>query len=118
MIRMIRVTKTEERERTRITIDGQLSRDYIEAVEICCDQAISEGMPVDVFLRDVPTIDESGRALLSRLAANGIRLLAKGIYTSYIVRALMSVGAQGPVSPSAAACASSEGTSPMFERHG
>jgi hypothetical protein len=118
MIRMIRVTKTEERERTRITIDGQLSRDYIEAVEICCDQAISEGMPVDVFLRDVPTIDESGRALLSRLAANGIRLLAKGIYTSYIVRALMSVGSQGPVSPSAAAGASSEGTSPMFERHG
>jgi ABC-type transporter Mla MlaB component len=88
---MIRVTKTDEGERTRITIDGQLSRDYIQAVEICCNQAISQGKPVDIFLRRVPTIDETGLALLSRLAANGIRLLA------------MSVGDLRPVSPTAPA---------------
>jgi hypothetical protein len=100
---MIRVTKSEERERTIITLEGQLSRDYIEVVEICCNQAVSKGKPIDVFLHDVLIIDESGRALLTRLAAKGMRLLATGIYTSYIVRALMPVGAGGPVSPSAAA---------------
>src|SRR4030081_286436 len=86
MIHMIRVTKSEERERTIITLEGQLSADYIEAVEICCSQALSRRKPVDVFLHNVLTIDESGRALLTRLAAKGIRLLASGIYTSYIVR--------------------------------
>ena len=90
MIRMIRVTKSEEGERTIITLQGQLSRDYIEVVEICCNQAVSKGKPTDVFLHDVLTIDESGRALLARLAAKGIRLLASGTYTSYIVRALMT----------------------------
>jgi hypothetical protein len=112
---MIRVTKTEEGERTRITIEGQLSRDYIEVVEICCDQAASKGKPIDVFLHDVLTIDESGRALLSRLAAKGIRLLASGIYASYVVPALMSADTRAPVSPLAAAGASGEGTSRKFE---
>lgn len=114
---MMRVTTSEERERTIITIDGQLSRDSIEVIEICCNQAILKGGPVDVFLRDVTTIDESGRALLSRLAAHGIRLLANGIYTSYIVRAVMLAGTQGSVSPSAAGSASVEETSPKFERN-
>lgn len=112
---MIRVTKSEERERTIVTLEGQLSADYIEAVEICCNQAVSKGKPIDVFLHNILTIDESGRALLSRLAAKGFRLLATGIYTSYIVRALMLAGIQAPVSVSAGTGAGVEGTSPKFE---
>jgi hypothetical protein len=87
---MIRVTKSEERERTIITIDGQLSGDYNEVVEIFCNRAVSDGKPIDVFLHDVLTIDESGRALLTRLAAKGIRLLATGMYTSHVVRDLVT----------------------------
>ena len=74
---MFRVTKSEVGKRTIITIDGQLSGDYIEVVEICCNQAISEGRPVDVFLHNVLIIDESGRALLARLAGQGVRLLTR-----------------------------------------
>jgi hypothetical protein len=43
---MLRVSKVDERSRTVITIDGQLSGDYIEAVKTCYDQAISTGKPV------------------------------------------------------------------------
>ncbi|SRR5258708_1614671 len=100
---MIRVTKSEEGERTIITIDGQLSGDYIDVVEICCNQAVSEGKPIDVFLHDVLAIDESGRALLTRLAAKGFRLLATGMYTSYVVQALVAAGSRASGSPSAAA---------------
>jgi hypothetical protein len=89
---MFRVTKSEVGKRTIITIDGQLSGDYIEVVEICCKQAISEGRPIDVFLHDVLIIDESGRALLTRLANQGVRLLAAGVYTSYVVRDLVAAG--------------------------
>jgi hypothetical protein len=59
--------------------------------------------------------DRTGRALLTRLAAKGVRLLATWVHTFYIVRALMSVETRAPVSPSTAAGASGEGTSLKFE---
>jgi ABC-type transporter Mla MlaB component len=90
---VFRVSSTDEPSRTTITIDGQLSGESIRAVEICCDQAISKGKPVQFFLRDVSAVDQCGHALLCRLAARGVRLLARGVYTSYLVRALDPAGA-------------------------
>ena len=92
---MIRLTKSEKGVRTIIiTIDGHLSGNYLDVVEICCNQAVSAGEPIDVFLHDVLTIDESGRALLTRLAAKGVRLLATGIYTSHVVRNLVAASSR------------------------
>jgi hypothetical protein len=85
---MFRISKAEERSRTIFSIDGNLSGDCIEVIETCCGQAMSTGKPVDLFLRDVSTIDQAGRALLRRLAASGVRLVASGVYTSYIVQVL------------------------------
>ena len=85
---MIRVTKTEERSRTVVTIDGQLAGDSVGVVETCCNQAESNGKPVQLFLRDITTVDQAGRTLLSRLAARGVRMNAVGVYTSYLVEAL------------------------------
>jgi ABC-type transporter Mla MlaB component len=93
---VFRVSKAEEKTRTIVTIDGELSGDYIEVVETCCDQAISAGKPVRLFLRDVPAVDQASRALLCRLAAKGVRLLARGVYTSYLVRALDPAGTESP----------------------
>ncbi len=87
---MIRVTKTEERSGTTITIDGQLSIDSVGLVEICCDQAAANGKPVRLFLRDVTSVDRAGQTLLSCLAARGVRLSASGVYTSYLVQSLAS----------------------------
>jgi ABC-type transporter Mla MlaB component len=87
---MFRVSRAEEPSRTIVTIDGQLSGDYIAVVETCCDQAISAGKAVHLFLRDVSTVDQAGRALLCRLAARGVRLLGSGVYTSHLVGALNS----------------------------
>jgi len=87
---MIRVTKTEEQSGTIVTVDGQLSSDSIAVVETCCNQAKSNGKPVQLFLRDVATVDRAGQVLLSRLASKGIRLVAKGVYTSYLVQSLTS----------------------------
>jgi hypothetical protein len=114
---MVQVTTSEEGERTIITIDGQFSGDSTKVIEICVNQALLKGGPVDVFLPDVATVDQSRHALLSRLAAYGIRLVANGIYTSYIVRVLMLVGTEGSVSPSAVASASVEETRPKLERN-
>jgi len=87
---MIRVTKTEERLRTVVTIDGQLTADSVAVVENCCSHPEASQKPICLFLRDVTTVDQSGTILLRRLAARGIRLRANGIFTSYLVRNLES----------------------------
>jgi hypothetical protein len=91
---MIRVSKAEERSHTMVTIDGQLSADYIGVVETCCDQAMATGKPVHLLLRDVSTIDQAGRALLCRLAAKGVGLLAIGVYISNLVQSISPAGAR------------------------
>lgn len=82
---MFRVSKAEELSRTLITVEGQLSGESIEVIESCCAQAMSNGKPVHLFLRDVSTVNQAGRTLLCRLAARGVRLLGSGVYTSYLV---------------------------------
>src|SRR5271157_3472381 len=95
---MFRVSRTEEPSGTLVAIDGQLSGDTVAVVETCCDQALSAGKAVYLFLRDVSIVDQAGRALLSRLAARGVRMHASGVYTSYLVGGLNPSGT-GPLNP-------------------
>lgn len=85
---MFRLNKTVGEARTTVTIDGELSADYVEVVETCCGQARADGKPIDLVLNDVSTVDEAGRALLCRLAASGVRLSGHGVYISYLVRSV------------------------------
>ena len=87
---MIRISAREQASRTTITIDGELSGEHIATVENYCREAESNGKPIEVFLRDVTTVDQGGQMLLRRLATAGFRLVAKGIYTSYLIQALTS----------------------------
>jgi hypothetical protein len=87
---MILVTQTEQQSCTIVTVDGQLSGECVPIVEVCCNQAESKGKPVQLVLRDVTTLDHAGQMLLRRLSARGIRLLGRGVYTSYLVQALSS----------------------------
>ena len=81
---VLRVDKEFGEQRTRLTISGEISSASIELLEISCEQAIKDGKAVHLVL-DVTAIDDSGHALLRRLAAKGIRIFAKGIYHSYVV---------------------------------
>ncbi len=87
---MIRVTTTRDRSRTIITVDGELSGESVGLVETCCDEAKSTGNPVKLFLRDVTAVDRAGQTLLGRLAAKGVFLAGRGIYTAYLVQTVAS----------------------------
>jgi hypothetical protein len=91
---MIRIMTATEPKAFTITVDGRLVGEYIEALETSVEQAIGHGRPVHLVLRDVTSIDESGRALLGRLAAKGVQLSAGGVYTSYIVANISASAAQ------------------------
>ena len=97
--KMIRIQTASNPDGITITIDGQLIGEYFEEVEISIRKAIERRNHVHLFLRDVSHIDEAGRALLSRLAAQGVELSAAGVYSSYVVteiqRALTSRPSRG-----------------------
>jgi hypothetical protein len=91
---MFRLTKTERGSRSVVTIDGQLSADAVDVVRNVCQQAIQAGQAVQVFLRDVSSIDPAGRVLLRELTGRGVELMAKGVYTSFLIRELTGVGGE------------------------
>ena len=82
--------------RTRLTFDGEISSECIESLEKCCEEALKDGRPVDLILRDIIGVDEAGQALLRRLAARGVCLFANGVYVSYLLDNIRSnVSADG-----------------------
>ena len=93
---MIRVITADEAASITITVDGKLTGDWLEPVEACCTRAMSRGKPVSLYLRNVATIDERGRALLRDLARRGVGLTASGVYSSYIVDEVKSALAAHP----------------------
>src|SRR3954452_18461957 len=82
---MIRIQADHNPGGITITIDGQLIGEYIAEVEDSIRKSIEQYNYVRLFLRNVSHIDEMGRALLSRLAADGVELRATGLYSSYVV---------------------------------
>ncbi len=92
---MIRIMTAAEPASTTITVDGKLAREGIEPVQAACVQALSEGKPVRLYLRDVSAIDERGRAMLRHLAAQGVGLSANGMYTTYIIAEIQAANCRG-----------------------
>jgi len=82
---MLRASTVEEESHVLVTIDGQLTGEYVEVVEQCCEQAGTGRKPVHLLLRDVSLVDQSGRRLLQRLAATGVCLRANGVYNSHLI---------------------------------
>ena len=91
---MFRVSTAAGLSHTTVTIDGQLVGDCVDIVEKCCDQALSAGTAVLLFLRDVSILDLSARAMLSRVSRKGVRLLGAGVYTSYLADEIGQAGAE------------------------
>ncbi len=85
---MFRVDEESDKQRTQLSIAGCVSAECAALLESSCDQALREGRAVDLFLKDVTTIDEDGYALLHRLSRKGVRLSANGLYHSYLVESI------------------------------
>ena len=82
---MIRIQTANNPGGITITIDGQLIGEYVAEVEDSIRVSIEQDNDVHLFLRNVSHIDEMGHALLSRLAAQGVKLSATGLYSSHVV---------------------------------
>lgn len=85
---MFRLSTKEEGGNTVVTVDGQISGEYLDVVEDWCNHAALKGKPVRLYLRDVSAVDDAGRSMLRRLAKKGIGITATGVYNCYLVEAL------------------------------
>jgi hypothetical protein len=82
---MIRIQAAPNPAGITIAIDGQLIGEYVAEVEASIRRSTTQYKDVHLFLRNVSYIDETGRALLSRLAGLGVELSATGLYSSHVV---------------------------------
>ena len=87
---MIRIQTANNPGGITIAIDGQLTAEYVAEVESSIRESMEQSNDVHLFLRNVSHIDEMGRGLLSRLAAQGVELSAAGLYSSYVVTQTLS----------------------------
>ena len=82
---MIRIETANNPGGITIALDGQLVCEYVGEVEASIQKASEQRESVHLFLRDISHIDETGRSMLSRLAAQGVELSAAGLYSSYVI---------------------------------
>jgi hypothetical protein len=85
---MFRVTTEEAPDMLVLKLEGSLSGPWVDALDACWREAMESvrGRPVRVDLRDVLSIDESGRRLLTRMHDAGAGLVASGCFISELVR--------------------------------
>ena len=82
---MIRIQAATNPGGITFAIDGQLIGEYVAEIEASIRKSREQYKAVDLFLRNVSHIDEAGHALLIRLAAQGVKLRAVGLYSSHVV---------------------------------
>ncbi len=82
---MFRIDKADQRQRTSLIIDGELVREYVEIAERCCREVLEKGRELQVVLRDVSLIDVRGKDWLQGLIKEGIPVISRDLYASYIV---------------------------------
>jgi hypothetical protein len=69
---MFIVGKAEEPSLTIIAVDGQLAGDSIAVIGTCCHLALSTGKAVQLFLRDVPAVNQAGSATPAARRLSGV----------------------------------------------
>ena len=89
-MKMLRVSKREERSRTVLIVEGHLSADYVQVIETCCNEAIINwGDRSSVSARRP---DHRWCQLRTSIAAGSERCPSaryySGVYTSHLIREL------------------------------
>jgi len=84
---MLRITIHNDKEATRLKIEGRLMGAWARELESCWRQATTAQPPprVLVELTDVSFVDEEGGRLLKLMAAAGVELIATDVLMKALV---------------------------------
>ena len=84
---MLRITTHDQAETTSFEIEGKLVGPWVKELEKCWEGALAAdpSRPMLVKLASVTFIDSEGRALLTRMRREGVRLLSRGVLINAVV---------------------------------
>jgi hypothetical protein len=89
---MLRITVVKKGKEQQLIVEGKLAEPCISELESAWNQIRLAGgnRPILVDLSGVTLINPRGEAALTAMIADGARLTAKGLYSEFIVKQLMS----------------------------
>ena len=73
-------------------LEGKLAGPWVDELEHCWQQAVTDGRPVRIVLTIVTFIDAAGRRLLTDMHRRGAELVAQGCMTKAIVEEIKRKG--------------------------
>jgi hypothetical protein len=82
---MLRITVQEDGTLLRLHLAGRLAGAWVAETENTWRSAPVSGRAVEIDMREVTGIDESGRSLLRAMNEAGVRLIAKGVAMEALV---------------------------------
>ena len=91
---MLRITQGEADREQRWTLCGQLTGPWVAELRACWERGrgIASESATVVDLTDVTFIDESGEKLLSEMRLDGVKFVAAGVDTKYLLENLKAKG--------------------------
>jgi hypothetical protein len=89
---MLKITNRNDGAATIFDLEGKLAGPWVDELEHCWQQAISEGGQIRVVLKTVTFIDDAGRRLLTDMHRQGAELVAHGCMTRAIVEEIKRGG--------------------------
>lgn len=98
----LKITTHQEAQMTSFVIEGKLVGPWVKELEKCWESVLAAD-PSSVMLVNlaaVTFIDSEGRALLTRMRRQGVRLLATGVLIKAIVAEIEALEAQKPTESS------------------
>ena len=82
---MLRITVQEDGTVLRLHLAGRLAGAWVAETENTWRSAPVSGRAVEIDMREVTGIDESGRCLLRAMNEAGVRFIAKGVAMEALV---------------------------------
>jgi hypothetical protein len=89
---MLKITVIENGKEHQLIVEGKLAGACVSELESAWNQIrlTSGNRPIMVDLRGVTLINPRGEAALTAMIAEGARVTAKGVYSKFVVKQLMS----------------------------
>ena len=84
---MLRITTHDQAETTSFVVEGKLVGPWVKELEKCWEGALAAdpSRPMLVNLASVTFIDSEGRALLTKMLREGVRLLSHGLLINAVI---------------------------------
>jgi ABC-type transporter Mla MlaB component len=78
--KMLKITTTQTEDRQKLVLHGQLAGPWVAELQAAWDKSLSV-----VDLTDVTFVDEAGAQVLCAMKNAGVRFLARGVDTKYLL---------------------------------